>query len=77
MTTEPPEKKAWPPGTARTDGTGQRDWLGLGLLIAILYLALFLPFATLLGAKTEVLGGAIGVLATTLGGIVAVRAVRK
>ena len=59
------------------DTTQPRDWPTLVLALSILYLVLFLPPAVLLGAKPEVLAGSIGVLATTLGGIVGVRAVRK
>ena len=55
----------------------QRDWPVLVLALSTLYLVIFLPFAIFLGAKPEVLAGAIGVLATTLGGVVGVRAVRK
>lgn len=55
----------------------QRDWPVLVLLFALLYLVLFLPPAVFLGAKPEVLGGAIFVLASTLGGILGVRAVKK
>lgn len=54
-----------------------RDWPILVLALSILYLVLCLPPAVFLGAKPEVLGAAIGVLATTLGGIIGVRAVRK
>ena len=49
----------------------------LVLALSILYLVLFLPPAVFLGAKPEVLGGAVGALAMTLGGIVGARAVRK
>lgn len=57
--------------------TGQRDWVTLLLALSVLYLVILLPFVALIGGKPEVVGAAIGVLTTTLGGIVAVRAVRK
>lgn len=54
-----------------------RDWIPLLLSLAITYLVLLLPIAALIGAKPEVMGGAIGALALTLGGIVGARAVGK
>ena len=57
--------------------TTQRDWPVLLLALSILYLVILLPFVALIGGKPEVLGAAIGVLATTLGGIIGVRAIRK
>ena len=57
--------------------TTSRDWPVLVLALSIPYLVILLPFAALIGAKPEVIGGAIAVLASTLGGIIGVRAVRK
>lgn len=54
-----------------------RDWVPILLTLAILYLALFLPVAVLIGAKPEVLVGAIGSLCVALGGIVGARAIGK
>jgi len=54
-----------------------RDWPVIGLVLCILYLTLLLPPAVFLGAKPEVLGAAIFILTSTLGGIVGVRAARK
>lgn len=54
-----------------------RDWLPILLAFALLYLVLLLPFTALLGAKPEVMGGAIGAIAVALGGIVGARAMQK
>jgi len=54
-----------------------RDWPTLVLGLAILYLVLFFPVALFLETKPEVLAGAIGVLVTTFGGIVGLKATRK
>jgi hypothetical protein len=51
-----------------------RDWIPILLTLAILYLTLLLPAAAVIGAKPEVMGGAIGALAIALGGIVSARA---
>lgn len=55
----------------------ERDWIPILLVVAILYLVLLLPFIALIGGKPEILGAAIGALATALVGIITVRAVRK
>jgi hypothetical protein len=54
-----------------------RDWPVLLLVLITVYLALFIPPAVFLGAKAEVLGGAVGILVTTLGGILGIRAAKK
>lgn len=54
-----------------------RDWPILILGLSILYLVLFFPVALILEAKPEVLAGAIGILVTTFGTVVGVRAARK
>jgi hypothetical protein len=69
MSTEPPEKS---PRESKS-----RDWPTLVLGLAILYLVLFFPVALILEAKPEVLAGAIGVLVTTFGGVVGVKAMHK
>lgn len=54
-----------------------RDWVPILLSLAITYLVLLLPLAALIGAKPEVMGGAIGALSVALGGIVGARAIGK
>jgi hypothetical protein len=61
----------------KTTDLPPRDWPVLGLILCIIYLTLLLPPAVFLGAKPEILGGAIFILTSTLGGIIGVRAARK
>ena len=63
--------------TENSNDSPPRDWPILILVLSIPYLVILLPFAALIGAKPEVIGAAIAVLASTLGGIIGVRAVRK
>lgn len=51
-----------------------RDWVPILLTLALLYLTLLLPLAAFIGAKPEVMGGAIGAIAVALAGIVTARA---
>lgn len=54
-----------------------RDWVPILLCLSITYLTILLPIAALIGAKPEVMGGAIGALCVALGGIVGARAIQK
>lgn len=54
-----------------------RDWVPIILVLCILYLTLLLPLGALIGAKPEVMGGAIAALSVALGGIVGARAIGK
>lgn len=62
----------------KSKGTTQpRDWPILILAFSIAYLVLLFPLFIVIGGKPEVVAGAIGILATTMGGIIGVRAARK